>query len=249
MCQLQPEKKECIDCTKDDTKEECCKPYLNNPLLDPTAYSKCCSLYPKQKNCQCATIIGSPTMFKPSQLDKCCKDNLVVPDCCDAVRKNPQEFLPNQVQECCKEELFVKLESKDPGRSACCAIKPSLKGCTPPENCELGKDITKACCQYYSKKPAEFSKSLKACCTAQMLPNKECCCKKVMANTDLYGGRSSPMVRECCKFKKYKDEVVCDKCAVTPIPDNIACCDEIVDNKKVTYSQFTNCCLQESYAH
>lgn len=89
-----------------------------------------------------------------------------MPDCCDAVRKNPKEFLPSQVLECCKEELFVKLEAKDHGKHTCCDVKPGLKGCSsPPEQCQLGKDITKSCCQYYSKKPAEFSKSLKKCCT------------------------------------------------------------------------------------
>lgn len=51
------------------------------------------------------------------------------------------------------------------------------------------------------------------------------------------------MVKECCKFNKFKKEEVCDKCNVTPVPDNHACCAQIVATKRIAYSVFNSCCL------
>lgn len=180
FCKLKPDDRQCIDCDKDSTNIVCCEPYLATPKSDFKAYEKCCALFPEQANCKCKAVMSTPTNFEESKLTKCCKDNTVIPDCCDNVRGNPKDFQTSQLTECCKDELFKKLDNDDAGRNACCELKPSMEGCPTPKKCELGKDISKPCCEYYSKNPSSFSEGLKGCCEAKLLETKECCCKNIV---------------------------------------------------------------------
>ncbi len=53
------------------------------------------------------------------------------------------------------------------------------------------------------------------------------------------------MVKECCKNPKYLEAPVCDKCNVSPTPDDRTCCKEIIAGDKTNYKSFTSCCLVE----
>jgi len=168
-----------------------------------------------------------------------------VPDCCDVIRNkdNLLDFSKAQQEECCKPEYFKKLSADDSGREVCCDLKPNMEGCTTPKICDLGEEISPSCCEHYKKSPAQFSNGLKGCCDAKLLDKKDCCCKNIITNEKSYGGISSSMVKECCKNVKYKDVDVCDKCKMTPTPDDKFCCKQIVAGDMKNFKSFTSCCL------